>query len=64
VKVERVLSDNGSCYKSKLWQQTCAELGITVKKTRPYGLRQTARSNASTAPWPTGLSDPMSPQAA
>jgi transposase InsO family protein len=36
VKVERVLSDNGSCYKSKLWKQTCADLGITVKKTRPY----------------------------
>jgi len=36
VKVERVLSDNGSCYNSKLWKQTCKELGITVKKTRPY----------------------------
>jgi transposase InsO family protein len=36
IKIERVLSDNGSCYKSKLWKQTCAELGITVKKTRPY----------------------------
>ena len=36
VKVERVLSDNGSCYKSKLWKTTCAALGIKVKKTRPY----------------------------
>jgi transposase InsO family protein len=36
VKVERVLSDNGSCYKGHLWKQTCADLGITVKKTRPY----------------------------
>jgi transposase InsO family protein len=36
VRVERVLSDNGSCYKSRLWKQTCTELGITVKKTRPY----------------------------
>lgn len=36
VKVERVLSDNGSCYKSNLWKQACQELGITVKKTRPY----------------------------
>ena len=36
IKVERVLSDNGSCYKSKLWTQTCGELGIIVKKTRPY----------------------------
>ena len=36
VIVERVLSDNGSCYRSHLWRDTCAELGITVKKTRPY----------------------------
>jgi transposase InsO family protein len=36
VRIERVLSDNGSCYRSQLWKQTCAELAITVKKTRPY----------------------------
>jgi transposase InsO family protein len=36
VTVERVLSDNGSAYKARLWADTCAELGITVKKTRPY----------------------------
>lgn len=36
VTVQRVLSDNGSCYKSHLWADTCAELGITPKKTRPY----------------------------
>jgi transposase InsO family protein len=36
VAVQRVLSDNGSCYRSHLWRQTCAELGITPKRTRPY----------------------------
>ena len=36
VTVTRVLSDNGSCYKSQLWRDTCTELGITPKKTRPY----------------------------
>ncbi len=36
VRIERVLSGNGSCYRSKLWAATCAELGITPKKTRPY----------------------------
>ena len=36
VIVERVLSDNGSCYRSKDWHTACAELGITPKKTRPY----------------------------
>jgi transposase InsO family protein len=34
--VKRVLTDNGSCYESKLWQKTCAGLGVRVKKTRPY----------------------------
>ena len=36
VIVQRILSDNGSCYRSTLWRQTCADLGITVKKTQPY----------------------------
>jgi transposase InsO family protein len=36
VVVERVLSDNGSAYKAYLWRDTCDELGITMKKTRPY----------------------------
>ncbi|HEX5335668.1 MAG TPA: IS481 family transposase [Propionicimonas sp.] len=36
IVVERVLSDNGSAYKSHLWQTTCDQLGITVKRTRPY----------------------------
>ena len=36
VTVQRVLSDNGSCYKSHLWRDTCTDLGITAKKTRPY----------------------------
>lgn len=36
VTVERVLSDNGAAYKSHLWRDTCAELGIKAKKTRPY----------------------------
>ncbi|MEV4007091.1 IS481 family transposase [Actinomadura sp. NPDC049753] len=36
VTIERVLSDNGSAYKSRAWSQACAELGIRPKKTRPY----------------------------
>jgi transposase InsO family protein len=36
VVVQRVLSDNGSCYRSFLWRDTCLELGITHKRTRPY----------------------------
>ena len=36
VNVERVLSDNGSAYKSYAWRDACTELGITPKRTRPY----------------------------
>ena len=36
VTVERVLSDNGSAYRSHAWRETCVELGITPKRTRPY----------------------------
>jgi transposase InsO family protein len=36
VRAERVLSDNGSAYKSHAWRDACRELGITPKRTRPY----------------------------
>ena len=36
VTVERVLSDNGSAYKSHAWRDACTELAIKPKKTRPY----------------------------
>jgi transposase InsO family protein len=36
VIVERVLSDNGSAYRSHAWRDACAELGVVHKRTRPY----------------------------
>lgn len=36
ITVERVLTDNGSCYKSHLWRDTLATAGISHKRTRPY----------------------------
>jgi transposase InsO family protein len=36
VPVERVLSDNGSCYRSHAWREACMALDITPKRTRPY----------------------------
>jgi transposase InsO family protein len=36
IRIERVLSDNGSAYRSHAWRAACAELGITPKRTRPY----------------------------
>ena len=32
---QRVITDNGGCYKSGLWHRACAATGTTVKKTRP-----------------------------
>ncbi|GAA3652821.1 hypothetical protein GCM10022237_10920 [Nocardioides ginsengisoli] len=54
VRVERVLSDNGSAYRSHAWREACAELGITPKRTRPYGPQANGKASSdSTAPWPT-----------
>jgi transposase InsO family protein len=36
VTIHRVLSDNGGCYRSHLWRDTCAELNIKPKRTQPY----------------------------
>ena len=36
ITVERILTDNGNGYRSQLWKQRCAELGIRHTRTRPY----------------------------
>jgi transposase InsO family protein len=36
VTIERVLTDNGSCYRSRQWAAVCAGHGIRHKRTRPY----------------------------
>jgi transposase InsO family protein len=36
ITIERVLTDNGGCYRSKVWAATCENLDITHKRTRPY----------------------------
>jgi len=36
VVVERVLTDNGAPYVSHLWRDTCTDLAIAHKRTRPY----------------------------
>jgi transposase InsO family protein len=35
ITCERVITDNGSCYRSRRWHHACAATGTTVKKTRP-----------------------------
>ncbi len=36
IHVERVISDNGACYRSRAWRAALEKTGITMKKTRPY----------------------------
>ena len=31
-----MITDNGSCYRSRLWRTTLEDLGTTAKSTRPY----------------------------
>ena len=45
IQVERVLSDNGACYRSHA--EACAELEMRHIFTRPNDLRPTARPSAS-----------------
>jgi transposase-like protein len=36
ITVQRVLTDNGACYRSHLWRQLLQRQGVTHKRTRPY----------------------------
>jgi transposase InsO family protein len=36
IKVERVMTDNGSCYKSFAFRRLCKRLGLKHVRTRPY----------------------------
>lgn len=36
VEIKQVISDNGACYRLKLWQYPCTEQGSTPERTRPY----------------------------
>ena len=36
VKVERVMTDNGSCYRSRAFAQACKKLGLKHIRTKPY----------------------------
>ena len=36
MRIERVLTDNGACYKSRKFREACREFGVRHKRTRPY----------------------------
>ena len=46
ITVERVLSDNAKAYHSHRWRDTCLELGIARRYTRPYTPRTNGKAEA------------------
>jgi transposase InsO family protein len=44
VRVERVMSDNGSCYKSFAFRRTCRRLGLKHIRTKPYTPRTNGKA--------------------
>jgi len=50
ITVERIMTDNGSCYLSKAFARACKQLGVKHIKIKPYTRRQTVRPSASSRP--------------
>src|SRR4051794_2861264 len=60
VTVERVLSDNGSSYKSHAWRDACTELGITPKHTSALPAPNPTAKSRDSEPSPTAGPTPGS----
>ena len=50
VTVERVISDNAKAYHSHLWRDTCTELQISRRYTRPYSPWTNGKAEAPSRP--------------
>lgn len=44
VRIRRVLTDNGSCYRSAVFARACRRLGIRHRRTRPYSPRTNGKA--------------------
>jgi transposase InsO family protein len=44
VRIERVMTDNGSCYLAKAFRQACRRLGLKHIRTRPYTPRTNGKA--------------------
>ena len=44
VRIARVMTDNGSCYRSKVFRTACAQLGLRQIFTRPYTPRTNGKA--------------------
>ena len=48
VRIERVMTDNGSCYRSKAFARTCKFLGLKHIRTKPYTPKTKAKASYCT----------------
>ena len=62
IDVERLLTDNGSAYRSTIHAIACRALGIRHLRTRPYRPQPTAKPSASSAP--SSTAGPTAPSTA
>jgi len=44
ISIERVMTDNGACYKSHTFRQTCRHLGLRHIRTKPYTPRTNGKA--------------------
>jgi transposase InsO family protein len=44
IRIERVMTDNGSCYRSKAFRSACKRLGLRQIFTRPYTPRTNGKA--------------------
>src|SRR5258708_39716976 len=44
IKVERVMTDNGSCYRSFAFRRACRRLGLRHIRTKPYTPRTNGKA--------------------
>jgi transposase InsO family protein len=44
VKIQRVMTDNGSCYVSTAFREACQQLGLRHIRTRPYTPRTNGKA--------------------
>ena len=50
VRIERVMTDNGSCYRSRAFRAACKRIGLRQIFTKPYTRRPMARPTDSSKP--------------
>ena len=44
IAIQRVLTDNGPCYKANIFARSCGQLGLKHRRTRPYTPRTNGKA--------------------